>query len=220
MKKILLFTIISISLHSIAKSQISKGSVLLGGGVNISNSRYENANTPLQNKTHENHTTINPVVGIAVKENLILGVSLGYGRSENTTNSDPTNPSIDRYTSYSGGIFLRKYLLLGKNFYLFGQGDLGYTDYNQKSSSLSNSFNQNGWRTALGFSPGISYALNKRFHLETSFSNLLNLSYEKYRSDVYSGSNQSGRIRRSFGFNSNSSPFSNLNIGFRFLFAK
>ena len=220
MKKILLFTIISATISFVANAQISKGSVLLGGGVNINNSRYENANTPLQNKTHENHTTINPVVGIAVKENLILGVSLGYGRSENTTNSDPTNPSIDRYTSYSGGIFLRKYLLLGKNFYLFGQGDLGYTDYNQKSSSLSNSFNQNGWRTVLGFSPGISYALNKRFHLETSFSNLLNLSYEKYRTDLYSSGNQSSRVKRTFSFNSNASPFSNFNIGFRFLFAK
>jgi hypothetical protein len=220
MKKILLFTIISIGLHSIANSQISKGSLLLGGGVNISNSRYENADTPLQNKTHENYTTINPVVGIAVKENLILGVSLSYGRSENTTNSDPSNPSIDRYTSYSGGVFLRKYLVLGKNFYLFGQGDLGYTDYNQKSSSLSNSFNQNGWRTALGFSPGISYALNKRFHLETSLSNLLNLSYEKYSTDVFSSGNQNSRVKRSFSFNSNASPFSNFNIGFRFLFAK
>src|SRR5687767_4852931 len=103
MKKVLLLTIISISLTSISNAQISKSSVLLGGGVNVNHNKYENT-TISKDKTHENYTTINPVVGIAVKENLILGVSLSYGRSENTTNSNPSNPSIDRYTSYNGGV--------------------------------------------------------------------------------------------------------------------
>jgi hypothetical protein len=223
MKKILLFTIISATISFVANAQISKGSVLLGGGLNVSNTKYENNNLPVADKTHDNNTSINPAIGIAIKDNLIVGIALNYGHSENTTNSSSTQIRKIKYNSYGAGVFLRKYLPLGKSFYLFGQGDLNYTDNKQSDNYIPSSgfsSTQKGWNVSLSFSPGISYALTKKFHLETSLSNLLALRYEQYRFNTVSNGTQTSQERRSFGFNSNASPFSNFNIGFRFLFAK
>jgi hypothetical protein len=223
MKKVLLFAIIALLSSSILKAQISQGSVLLGGGVNISNTKYENDNLPIADKTHDNNTSINPAIGIAIKDNLVFGIALNYGHSENTTNSSPMQIRKIKYNAYGAGVFLRKYLPLGKNFYLFGQGDLNYTNNKQSDNYIPSSgfsATQKGWNSSLSFSPGISYALTKKFHLETSLSNLLALRYEQYRFNTLSNGTQTSQERRSFGFNSNASPLSNFNIGFRFLFAK
>jgi hypothetical protein len=223
MKKVLLFSAILFGLVLATDAQISKGSILLGGGVNISNTKYENENLGIAEKTHDNYTTINPAFGIAIKENLVMGVSLNYGHSDNTINSSPTVTRKIESDSYGSSIFLRKYLPIGKSFYLFGEGDINYTHNKQSDNYIpSSGFNatQKGWTVSLNFSPGISYAITKKFHLETSLSNLLSLGYSNSKSNSISNNIYSSQERNSFSFNSNTSPFSNFNIGFRFLLSK
>jgi hypothetical protein len=119
MKKILLSTIISATISFVANAQISKGSVLLGGGLNISKIKSENS-TPPSPETNQTNFSINPAIGIAIKENLVFGVLLSYGNSENTYGS-PSQVQENDYSSYGGGVFLRRYLVLGKDFMPLGK---------------------------------------------------------------------------------------------------
>ncbi len=107
MKKNLLFVIITLFIVSLATAQIPKGSLLLGGGVNFGNTKFETGN----NISKQNNFNISGSVGIAIKENTFLGGFLNYGHSELKNNNTPGKPEN---TSYGGGVFFRKYLLLGK----------------------------------------------------------------------------------------------------------
>ena len=225
MKKVLLFAIISFSLQSIAKAQISKGSVLLGGGVSMAKLKSDNS-IPTFPENDQKHLSINPAVGIAVKENLVFGVQLNYGKSENSQLYSSSDLQESDYSTYGGGIFLRQYLVLGKGFYAFGQGDLSYghqentNNYRSPNVSNSSSFKEKGWSIGLNLSPGISYAVNKKFHLEVGFANLLGFNLNKSRINYVSNGNQYKQEKNGFGFNTNAGNFSGYNVGFRFLFAK
>ena len=219
MKKVILFTIISCSLHSISKAQISKGSIFFGGGISINDTKYNNPSGNTQG-IKENVLSVTPAIGIAIKENLVAGIKLKYGHSENVYNSSPISLSENETTSYGGGIFLRKYLTLGKGFYVFGDGALEYT----KDKTTQNSMNINaptilshaeakGWNLGLGFKPGVSYAVSKKFHLEAGLPNLLSLDYGR------SKSSNSGK-RTTFGLSSNAGSLSSFSFGFRVLLAK
>lgn len=224
MKKVLFFTLIAFGVSSISNAQISKGSILLGGGLNVSKIKSENS-TPPSPETNQTNFTVNPAIGIAIKENLVFGALLSYGNSENTYGS-PSQAQENDYSSYGGGFFLRKYLVLGKGFYAFGQGDLSYSHQKQTNNySYPNSPNfsnttEKGWNIGLNLSPGISYAINKKFHLEAGFSNLFGFNLSKSKINSVSNSSQYSQEKNGFGFNSSASNLSGYNIGFRFLFAK
>ena len=225
MKKVLFFTIISVSLHSIAKAQINKGSVLLGGGVSIGKLKSDNSIPPSPDNDQK-YLSINPAVGIAIKENLVFGVQLNYGHSDNSQLYPSSELQESDYSTYGGGIFLRQYLLLGKGFYAFGQGDLSYrhqentNNYTSPNVLNSSSFKDKGWNIGLNLSPGLAYAVNKRFHLEVGFANLLGFNLSKSRINYVSNGNQYDQEKNGFGFNTNASNLSGYNVGFRFLFAK
>jgi opacity protein-like surface antigen len=214
MKKNLLFVIITLFIVSLATAQIPKGSLLLGGGVNFGNTKFETGN----NISKQNNFNISGSVGIAIKENTFLGGFLNYGHSEFKNNNTPGKPEN---TSYGGGVFFRKYLLLGKKFYLFGEAGLGYS--NSRSSQISGIDLQTtakGWNVNLSVSPGISYALTKKFHLELGFNELLGIGYSKTKTENISLNGRTNSINTSFGFRSNLGTNTPLNIGFRFLFSK
>ncbi len=223
MKKILFAIIISIFLTSVVEAQISKGSIMLGGGIGISSSKNDyNSSSTTNDQTNY---SINPVVGIAVKENLIFGVGLGYGNSESTINSGQTKQENESKT-YGGHVFLRKYLPIGKKFYLYGEGALGYSkfEYSNVTTNIFNTVDQSnfakGWNIALNLSPGLSYAAHRKFHLEASLPGLLNLQYTKSKNNSLSGNIRSEQDQNNFAFSSNASNLSSVNIGFRFFFSK
>src|SRR5436305_2101488 len=164
MKKNLLFIIVVLfnSLSSFA--QINKGSVFLGGNIGVS----QNKPDTLTNAFLSYY--IDPQVGIAIKENTIIGVILLYGKSDYNSNASSNN--------YGGGFFLRKYKQLGKYFYLFGQGQAIFSYYKISQTYGATDYNINKQTSInLNLYPGISYAVTKKFHLEATINNLLTLSY-------------------------------------------
>jgi len=70
--------------------------------------------------------SITPVAGIAVKQNLVVGFSLSYAHNKDNLNTVNYETKSE---SYGAGIFIRKYVPLGKGFYLFGETGLNYQDY-------------------------------------------------------------------------------------------
>jgi hypothetical protein len=70
-----------------------------------------------------------------------------------------------------------------------------------------------GWNTGIGFTPGISYAINKKLQLESGFNSLFHATYAK--SKTTAGYNKSSSDSFSAGVSlENQSTFY---IGFRVL---
>jgi hypothetical protein len=72
----------------------------------------------------------------------------------------------------------------------------------------------------LALTPGISYAVSKRFHLETSLNQLVSLSYSKTETEHISLLGRNLEKQKNLAFQSNLSSTIPLSIGFRFLLAK
>jgi hypothetical protein len=192
---------------SYAHAQISKGSLFLGGRVQYSTLKHETTSSPDQSNT--SYLTISPAIGTAIKENLILGVELDYRRTKEAANNVDTRNE----KNYGGALFLRQYLLLGKNFYFFGQGNTGVSVF--KNEYPTNPLVDNkGYRISLGVYPGISYAVNNKIHIESGLNNIVFIDYTSSKSVPVAGQES-----KSTSFNvgtSLSSPIS-FNIGIRFI---
>ena len=220
MKRLLLLACTFVSFATISQAQISKGSILLGGTIGFSNAKNEDD----INNGKSNTINFNPTVGIAIKENWVMGISAGFS-------SYKEDPSI-HYSykrdgeSYSGGLFVRRYSAIGKNFYLYGNGAVTYNQVDQ-SQTNSASTHENYYHSkgiTLSIAPGIAYAINKWFHLEASLNNLLTAGYttsDQRNITLNNGVTSSSSIKsKSFGFGTNLNPTSSLCIGVRFVLGK
>jgi len=180
MKKFLLslFTIISIasSLHA----QIGKGSLWLGGGVGYSKSENNDTSYPYTMKT----LSINPSIGIAISDNLIVGVTLSYSIIDDNASRNYYLNSKNK--QYGGGIFVRQYIPVVNRLYIFGEGDATYTtfkfDKTIDDGNRSHTYNK-GWTCAISFYPGVSFALTKKLQIEAGFNNLLSIQYTKRKNN-------------------------------------
>ena len=155
---------------------------------------------------------ITPAVGIAIKQNLFLGVDLTYGKTKYENNSNPMSEG----KSYGAGFFVRQYIPISKRFFFFVQGRAGYShEKNESNSGIFQSISKtNGG--SLSLYPGVSFALSKVLHIETGFNNLAFISYSS------STSKQSGfpdQKSSNFAF-STSVGATNLSFALRFIIPK
>jgi hypothetical protein len=189
-------------------AQIAKGSTLLGGSLNFN---YEDFNK----------TTI---VGVstqfakAYKDNNFRGLQLSYWHAKQ-------NNTI--FNSYFGGIFFRKYIPIVNQFYFFGQAacNVGYSKRNDflvipnPTATYGTTENYN---LLISFSPGLSYAINKKLHLEIALSDLANLHFThevaKRTTNNITNTFKSNSIGLSSSTQLNS--LSGIQFGFRFLLQK
>ena len=195
-------------------AQIKKGSVLLGSSLSYQKTTQEFSNPPY--KFNYSAFSVSPAIGRAIKENLIVGISINYGNNKN----DYSDTNYQKNNSYGIGFFARKYKYLGSNFYLFAQ-----TSFNGNYSSGSgrnfnqypNKYNSNGFDIALSFYPGVSYAINNKFQIETGFNNLFNVSYSHTKRTDDPSLNYNPYKQNSFSISSSLNNPSNFIIGFRIL---
>ena len=217
MKKIFILPlIIFLFSFSSLQAQISKGSLLLGGNIGASTQKVEatSINTPFK----QNSFTISPVFGKAIQENLVLGIDAGlsFYKQEQYDAS-----SKQKQNSYSGGFFLRQYRPIGKGFYLFLQERLGYKyDDNNSNYTYGTESDFKRHTVALNVNPGVSYALNKKLHLEAGFNNLLYLNYSHEKGNNYNNSSPGSYKSNNFNAGADLNGFSSLYIGFRVLLGK
>ena len=205
MKK--LFILTSASLFALfAQAQITKGSILLGGSLNFNQSKSDGSSSNI----NSTYWGIAPSFGIALKENLVYGINLNYNHNQSSSNT------------YAGGIFLRKYYPLGNNFYLFGEPSLNYSHQESKVvTPISDNSVYKFWSVDLGLRPGISYALSRKFQLETGLGNLVDISYSKSKTEYFNTTTPAPPSKVSqFGLSSSLSSTVQLNVGLRFLIAK
>lgn len=211
MERITLLSFAIFLFASITKAQITKGSVLLGGGLGFSSSKTE---TSTSGVSKQQSFSLTPTVGLAIKQNLVSGIFLKYINS-----SQEPSPSIGQNyhsNSYGGGLFLRKYLPFAKSFYLFGESDLYY--YASTSDiSVPGSEKNKGWNTGIGLVPGLAFALNKKIHLEAALPGFFSLNYGQVD---FNDPNYPTSKHKSFVVGANAGSLSDVALGFRFFLAK
>ena len=214
-KKITVAIIAFLCCSFFVNAQINQGSVLLGGQASYSNTDYGNgpANQSSQ-KTHNGQVTIS--VGKALKENTVYGVNLTYSNYFQSNIGQSPNLYDSKSNFYGGGIFVRKYKPLGKDFYLFGELEASYAAGKTTLKYLSGS-RVNGPKASiaqLALTPGISYQLLKKLQVEITIPDIASAQYS---TNTTEGSSSK---QNNFGFNTtlNSFALGNLGIGFRFVF--
>ena len=113
MRKLLPLTIASLLITTFVNAQINKGSVLLGGNIGFGNSK-NNRNTNYK----ENYVYLSPVIGVAVKTNLVAGVTVLYSHSKylNDTLGNKQNNTLAGGSFSCAAIFLlqKTFTCMGK----------------------------------------------------------------------------------------------------------
>jgi len=215
MRKLLLSAMVLLLILS-ARAQIGRGSIFLGGDIGVYTQKVNyDSGSDLKG------TIINvfPVFGKFIKDNLVVGTNLGFSLS----NSENDLYIDNKITTYQAGVFIRKYKNIGASgFYIFGQGGLNIGYYKQESDAPDNAYDDEVKRTSISINafPGISFAVSKRFHLETGFNNLVNLTYYDEKRDDNSP-NVTGYDSHGFGISSSlSNATSSFYLGFRVLLSK
>ena len=180
MKIILLAIILFVTIG--ADAQITKGSHFLGGDVSFASSSYK-SNIPNDNCLYTKSSAINfsPTLGFVVSDNKVLGVRLILSSYKYDYNqSTPINHGNGN--NIGASFFVRKYLPLGKSFYLFGDASAGGQSNYRKdiSSNLPDySHTEKGYSINATIYPGISYQIKKCLFLEIAFNNLVSVGYTR-----------------------------------------
>ncbi len=206
-----------------SQAQISKGTVWVGGSIGYNQNKVDYKDTARNAKTSS--LRVSPSIGIAVKDNLIIGIRLSYGHDKSK------NYSYDgegKTNSYGGGIFVRQYIPVISRLYLFGEASVAYTSLKAESTSklydgYGNYIKENiiakSWGTDLNVTPGLAFAITKKFQIETSLNSLFNAGYSKTK-------NSTDRPNPSNNFNQTIDQFNagiftdgkvQFNVGVRFL---
>ena len=210
MKRVLLLTATSLCIAAISNAQITKGSKLLG--VDFSAGYNKSGEEPNENK--QSHFYFNPSLGIAVKENSVLGFRVNYGHGKMTSG---TSSPERKTTDYGAGIFLRRYLQLGKKVYLFGEGAADYNYSYSKDANNGYEYTNKSNNITLSAYPGFSYAATKRLMIDAGLNRLVAIGYSNSKSTQTMPNSTTENKNSSFGLSTTLGGNTAFSVGFRFL---
>jgi|SRR6185437_4327183 len=199
-------------------AQINEARYLLGGSFSFSNSKNLQ---PMESKTQSLSTNIQ--LGKVIQDNAVAGIILSYGYTYTSSNIP-----VIRVDQYGAGVFYRKYKLIAKDFYLFGEVDALYSYSRNKTGNFQVGHDGTRFASNLGslsFTPGLSYSICKRIQMELLMQNLVSLSYAAIKTETTFTTGPStitiGKANSfSANVNVNSSLLDNFGIGFKFLLGK
>jgi hypothetical protein len=164
------------------------------------------------NESNETNLSFYPSVGYAIKDNLIVGIGIGYGSRDYNykdieTGFDYGQSRNDK--TYSAYAFVKKIIPLRSNFTLNFRGELGYSNLKEEyySWSFDNNETTNTTKNSIfvGIRPSITYFLSEYFALEGTFGTL------RYDSSISEVDGESSKLKsNSFYFSLNPS---NIRIG-------
>jgi hypothetical protein len=218
MKKFTLLTAV-LFFAFLSHAQITKGSTMIGGSVSGgSNEQDDDQNQ--ENKNSQWGVSVQFGRFIANNKAVGLFVNYGHGLSKFKTTGPFPYDTKDKNNSIGGGLFYRQYFPLSTKWYLFGDATLGYNKFvgeRELNDKLTDKTKR--WGAGLFITPGVSFAAGRRLFIESSFSNLLGLSYYQETSKEYSttGTVINTLKTKSFGAQANTSGFNNIQFGLRWI---
>lgn len=193
--------------------------MFIGGDIQISGSNATNSD-PNQNTSKTSSGSFSPSIGWVVKDNLVVGGSLLLSFYNNDQQSSTIYNKGNRI---GAGIYMRKYIPLGKSFYLFGNAALSAQSIYSKYAIVQQLYyyQEKGYSINATLIPGVSYQFKKCLFLEAALNNLISLGYERRNTE---GQNQNGNYYKGVtsNYNLSSSLGSGvpLQIGLRWMIAK
>ena len=210
--------IISLFTFSLSNAQIKKGNLFIGGDVYLG--FFNTTNTPNGDISRNSGFGFSPTIGWATKDNLVVGVSILTNFSYNSyTNSDNYNSS----SRIGAGVWMRKYLPIGKSFYLFGNGMFSVQSLYNSNNIIAQSrfYKEEGCNINVILVPGIAYQVNKRLFLDASLNNLFTLGYERKNTEYQnSGSSNNKQVANSFILSSGIGGVTPLQVGMRWMITR
>ena len=217
MKLKCLFSLFALTCVLASQAQINKGSLLLGGSIGYNKGKSKTWQQDLKIKT----IIFSPAIGVAVKENLVVGARFDYLKQTQNSKYDASySTKLDIDTkNYGGGIFIRRYVPVINRLYVFGEGTASYTALRETSTQTS-TYNKSvaktkGYTTGLSFTPGVAFGVSKKFQIEGGFNSLFNVSYLKSKT-TYNYSNQPEN-QELFSAGISHDDQSMFYVGFRFI---
>jgi hypothetical protein len=217
----------AIVFSSICRAQIDKGNKLLGGSIGFTSSKSNSYSGTTTTDSKLTAINLSASYGKAVRNNVVNGFSAGFSFAKNPfTVYDPVVGATvrnNRNRFATAGVFKRRYLPLGKNFYAFGQlsADLTYgqNDYEDLSSgAITQKVMNRSYAANASLYPGLSYQLNKCFMLDLGLGSLVNLGFSHSSRSV--NDQRATPKTNTFNLNSNLSlsNLGDISVGFRVLF--
>ena len=215
MKKNLTLLCIALFSVCIASAQIEKGTVLIGGEISGNSLKTDYSNSQISSKS--TNLFINPSIGVAVKQNGILGISFGFSHYNQKGYYDGSQYRNSKANYYSPAIFYRQYKNLAKDFYFIMEADAGFsyskqTDTDTLGKTLL-TYKVTGGQLSL--MPGIAYKICKNLHIEILIPSFVSVGYtvQKTNNLNYPGSTSKGfGVRTSL----NGSNLDFLGVGFKY----
>jgi len=207
-QRFLLSLLFVCSLAITTQAQINKGALWLGGQAGYSQTNSKAGST---NNSKQRSVNFSPAVGTAIKENLILGVFVNYSNYKYTT----SGPSSRKEETVGGGIFIRKYIPVVNRLYLFGDARAFYNSYKLRETH-SPDRKIKGFDAGISATPGVSFAVTNKLHIETGVSSLLFTRYQKRTSTEGSVVTEDKTVNAGLSLDNSSQLF----IGVRFLINK
>lgn len=183
--KIFYLLISAVLFCPLVQAQIKKGDIVLGGNVGYSD-QSSSANPFPANGGKSDNLSINPSIGKAIKDNMVVGIDLSYSRYTYSSGA-PSITTSGVSNAYETGVFVRRYKPLGNNFFLFAQTTFMVNYFHGTSNTPAVNGNpgyENDDKSiGVGFQfyPGIAYAINRHWQLETELPNLFSASYNHSR---------------------------------------
>ncbi|MBC9910681.1 outer membrane beta-barrel protein [Chitinophaga varians] len=167
MKKLIVMAAVALFGTQVAKAQLSKGDVILGGNVNVKTTSAKVKDG--DDKTTNTSFGISPKVGYALNSNWVIGVfaETQFGNKKvSTKTGDVKTKTLD----ITPGIFVRNYHMIGQSkFAFFAEANAGYGFGNTKVEG-NKTESYNGF--AVNVLPGITYFVTKHFMIEGAFGGL------------------------------------------------
>lgn len=212
MKKFFFYILFFIATSTVTHAQITKGMVLTGVNLSTSSSQSESSFYDPHEVSYFNAA---PSVGFAIKDNKMIGFWLSYGHHKSETEQSERESD-----SYGAATFFRRYIPLGKRFFLYGQAVAAFNVLDSEEIHESRREIKRESEVSLSLAPGVAYTLTKRFQLEAGIGSLLALEYEWDKSRSVSSTWISESKGSGISFSANANPRSELYIGFRIALGK
>jgi hypothetical protein len=156
-------------------AQFSQGNKFIGGSVNINN---QNNSTSSPSISLSQNIGINPSIGFLIKDNLAIGVRLGYTKSY--TEYILTTPfSLKSINSdvLNGGLFARRYFTISEKFLFAIDGSVNYgrgtiTYETQNNSNIYGGNNTKYYSVTAQISPTFIYFPSQHWGVEATIGSL------------------------------------------------
>jgi hypothetical protein len=156
----------------------------------------------------------------SIRDNLVLGIDVSYqhGTDKNIYNGTVTDDETDNGGSL--GVFVRRYQPIGAGFSLFGQAELrgnySHSNADQPASTPALS-HSNTYGFELQLYPGIAYAINHKWQLETSLPNFILINYSHIKStEQYTGQPEQTYTSHNFGISTSLTGNNEFSVGVRY----